>query len=85
MQYTKEYDNEYIASTYGRFPVEIVKGKGEIAIDSEGKEYIDLSSGIAVNTFGHADDEWIKAVSDQISLYAHTSNLYYTAPCAKLA
>lgn len=85
MQYTKEYDNEYIASTYGRFPVEIVKGKGEIVIDSEGKEYIDLSSGIAVNTFGHADDEWIKAVSDQISLYAHTSNLYYTAPCAKLA
>lgn len=82
---TKELDSKYIAGTYGRFPVEIVKGKGEIAIDSEGREYIDLSSGIAVNTFGHADDEWIDAVTKQINLFSHTSNLYYSAPCANLA
>ena len=85
MSNTKELDSKYIAGTYGRFPVEIVKGKGDIAIDSEGKEYIDLSSGIAVNTFGHADEEWVNAVTEQAKLFAHTSNLYYSAPCAKLA
>lgn len=81
----KEIDSKYIAGTYGRFPVEIVRGKGDIAVDSEGREYIDLSSGIAVNTFGHADDGWIKAVTEQINLFSHTSNLYYSAPCAHLA
>ena len=85
MTNTKELDSKYIAGTYGRFPVEIVKGKGDIAIDSEGKEYIDLSTGIAVNTFGHADEKWIEAVTAQIQNFAHTSNLYYSAPCAKLA
>ena len=85
MENIKELDSKYIASTYGRFPVEIVSGKGEIAIDSEGKEYIDLSSGIAVNTFGHADAELINAVTEQMKLFSHTSNLYYSAPCAKLA
>lgn len=85
MSNIKELDSKYIAGTYGRFPVEIVKGKGEIAIDSEGREYIDLSSGIAVNTFGHADEEWINAVTEQIKLFSHTSNLYYSAPCARLA
>lgn len=85
MDNVKEIDSKYIAGTYGRFPVEIVRGKGDIAVDSEGREYIDLSSGIAVNTFGHADDEWIKAVTEQINLFSHTSNLYYSAPCARLA
>lgn len=85
MTNTKELDSKYIAGTYGRFPVEIVKGKGDIAIDSQGREYIDLSSGIAVNTFGHADEKWIEAVSQQIHSFAHISNLYYSAPCAKLA
>ena len=85
MNNVKEIDSKYIAGTYGRFPVEIVRGKGDIAVDSEGREYIDLSSGIAVNTFGHADDEWIKAVTEQINLFSHTSNLYYSAPCAHLA
>lgn len=85
MNNVKEIDSKYIAGTYGRFPVEIVRGKGDIAVDSEGREYIDLSSGIAVNTFGHADDEWIKAVTEQINLFSHTSNLYYSAPCARLA
>ena len=42
-------DKEYIAGTYGRFPVEIVDGKGSIVVDSEGKEYIDMGTGIAVN------------------------------------
>ena len=51
MKTTIEKDNKYVAGTYKRFPLEIVSGNGSIAVDSEGKEYIDLASGIAVNTF----------------------------------
>ena len=80
-----ELDKEYVAPTYGRFPLNIVKGKGAIATDSDGKEYIDLGSGIAVNSFGYSDDEWISAVTAQLNLFQHTSNLYYTEPCALLA
>ena len=58
-------DKEYIANTYGRLPVEFVSGKGSVLRDSEGKEYIDLGSGIAVNIFGIADDEWVSAITSQ--------------------
>ncbi len=78
-------DNEYVASTYGRFPIEITEGMGAIAYDSEGKEYIDMGTGIAVNTFGYADEEWVMAVTEQLTRLQHTSNLYYTEPCVKLA
>ncbi len=82
---TIELDKQYIAGTYARFPVELVSGKGALVKDAEGNEYIDLGSGIAVNTFGYADDEWLKAVTDQLSKFQHTSNLYYQRPCAELA
>lgn len=78
-------DKQYIANTYARFPVELVSGKGAILKDSEGKEYIDLGAGIAVNVFGVADDEWLAAVTDQLSTLTHTSNLYFTEPCSTLA
>lgn len=82
---TFEMDNTYIANTYGRFPIEIVSGKGAMVVDSNGKEYVDLGSGIAVNTFGIADDEWVNAVTAQLNTLQHMSNLYYTRPCAQLA
>jgi len=82
---TFELDQTYVASTYKRFPVEIVSGKGSLVKDSAGKEYIDMGSGIAVTSFGVADDEWIAAVEKQIHAVQHMSNLYYTAPCAELA
>jgi acetylornithine/N-succinyldiaminopimelate aminotransferase len=82
---TFELDNTYVADTYARFPVEIVSGKGSIVKDSDGKEYIDLATGIAVNTFGLCDEEWISAVNKQLNTFQHVSNLYYSAPCAKLA
>ena len=82
---TFELDQTYIAGTYKRFPVEIVSGKGSLVKDVNGKEYIDMGSGIAVTSFGVADDEWIAAVEKQIHSVQHMSNLYYTAPCAKLA
>lgn len=82
---TFEKDKKFVAPTYGRFPVEIVGGKGAILKGSDGKKYIDMGSGIAVNTFGACDDEWVNAVKAQLDTFAHTSNLYYTSPCADLA
>ena len=56
---TKELDKKYVANTYNRFPLEIVSGKGAVLYDENGKEYIDMGAGIAVNTFGMADDGWV--------------------------
>ena len=81
----KLLDKTYIANTYARFPVELVKGKGSLVWDADGKEYIDLGSGIAVNGFGISDDAWLEAVTEQLGKLPHASNLYYTEPCAKLA
>lgn len=81
----EELDKEYVAGTYARFPLTIVKGKGSTVWDDEGKKYIDLSTGIAVNSFGIADGEWMKAVTKQLGSLQHMSNLYYTEPCAELA
>ena len=82
---TKELDSTYIAHTYNRFPLEIVDGKGSVVTDDTGKTYIDLGTGIAVNTFGLADEQWQQAVAAQMAKFQHVSNLYYSAPCAKLA
>lgn len=81
----KEIDKQFVANTYARFDLEIVRGQGSYVYDSEGKEYIDLSSGIAVNTFGMCDPVFIKAVNEQLNKVQHTSNLYYSEPCARLA
>lgn len=85
MNQLEQKDKEYIAGTYARFPLEIVGGKGSVVWDSDGKKYIDLSTGIAVNTFGVADDEWLEAVTAQAGTLQHMSNLYYTEPCVELA
>ncbi len=81
----KELDQKYIAHTYARFPIALTDGKGSVVYDNEGKEYIDLGTGIAVNTFGAADSEWIEAVTAQLNKIQHTSNLYYSEPCSRLA
>ena len=78
-------DKEYVAGTYGRFPLELVEGKGSIVKDTAGKEYIDLGSGIGVTCFGFGDEAWTRAVCDQAMKLQHVSNLYYTEPCARLA
>ena len=85
MENTKIIDKEYVAGTYNRFPVEIVSGKGSYVYDENGKEYIDMGSGIGVTSFGIADDAWKKAVTEQLDKVQHMSNLYYTQPCAQLA
>ena len=78
-------DQEYVAGTYKRFPVEIVSGKGSRVVDVNGKSYVDMGSGIGVTAFGFGDEAWMAAVTAQLGKVQHTSNLYYTEPCAVLA
>lgn len=78
-------DQEYIVGCYGRFPAVLVKGQGAKVWDENGKEYLDLGSGIGVNSLGYCDPEWVKAISDQAAALQHTSNLYYTTPDIALA
>ena len=81
----KELDKQYVANTYARFDLQLVKGKGSLVYDEKGNEYIDLGTGIAVNGFGVADEEWKASVIAQLNEISHTSNLYYSTPCALLA
>lgn len=81
----QEKDFNYVAHTYARFPLEILKGEGSLLWDAEGKEYIDMGSGIAVSALGSCDAGWIRAVEKQLHQVQHTSNLFFTAPQAELA
>ncbi|MBR4867919.1 MAG: aspartate aminotransferase family protein [Clostridia bacterium] len=81
----KQIDQQYIAGTYARFPLQIVSGCGAVLKDEQGNEYIDMASGIAVNTFGACDPVWAEAVAKQANTLQHISNLYYTNPCVELA
>ena len=78
-------DNDYVLHTYNRNPIVIAKGHGLHAYGPEGQNYLDFTSGIGVNSLGYCDLHWAEAVSRQAHRLQHTSNLYYTAPCAKLA
>lgn len=78
-------DQKYIANTYKRFPVSLVEGKGSVARDPEGKEYIDFTSGIGVNSLGYGDPEWADAVAAQAHKLQHVSNLYSTQPDVEVA
>ena len=81
----KAIDKQYVANTYARFDLHLVGGKGSLVWDETGKEYIDLATGIAVNSFGVADEVWKQAVIAQLDEIQHTSNLYYNTPSAMLA
>ena len=78
-------DNEYVLHTYARNPIVLEKGHGLYAEGPEGQKYLDFTSGIGVNSLGYCDMTWAEAVSEQAHKLQHTSNLYYTAPCGKLA
>ena len=81
----QKMDQDYLMPTYGRFPVALEKGKGAVAVDCEGKEYVDFGSGIGVNSLGYAEPGWAKAVADQAARLQHTSNLYYSEAQVALA
>ena len=78
-------DNNYVLHTYNRNPIALEKGHGLYAEGPEGQKYLDFTSGIGVNSLGYCDVDWAEAVSEQAHKLQHTSNLYYTAPCGKLA
>ncbi len=80
-----ELDSQYIAHSYGRFPIVADAGSGSVLTDVNGKEYIDFGAGIGVTSFGYADPVWKEAVISQVEKLQHTSNVYYTQPCIKLA
>ncbi len=80
-----ESDEMFIASTYSRFPVHIVSGKGVFLYDEFQKEYLDFTSGIGVNAIGYGDEGFADAVHHQVKKLAHISNLFYTDPQVKLA
>lgn len=78
-------DNRVIVGTYARAPIVLSSGKGCKLYDPEGREYLDLTSGIAVNALGHGDPDWVKAVTDQANTLTHVSNIYYSIPQVELA
>lgn len=78
-------DNQYVMHTYARLPVVFVRGEGCFVYDTEGKEYLDLVAGIAVNGLGHCPPKVVEAICDQAKTLMHTSNLYYTLPQPRLA
>ena len=84
----KEYINKskkYVANTYARFDLLLESGNGSKLKDIDGKEYIDLGSGIGVNSLGYNNKKWIKAITSQLNKLQHNSNLYYNKPYIELA
>ena len=84
MDWTKK-DKAYIVGTYNRNDLLITEGKGSRCAGEDGREYIDFTSGIGVNSLGFCEDTWVEAVTDQAKKLQHTSNLFYTQPQILLA
>lgn len=81
----KELTDKYIIPTYARYPVSITHGVGSWMWDEEGKKYLDLGSGIAVNTLGHSNRKVAKVLAKQSRRLVHCSNLYNIKEQAELA
>ena len=79
------FNNNHIANTYARFPVEFVRGEGAVLYDSDDRRYLDFVTGIAVCSLGHCHPEVIRAIREQTETLMHVSNLYWTAPQLELA
>ena len=76
---------DFVAATYARFPIALVRGKGARVWDADGKEYLDFLAGIAVNSLGHAHPAIVRAITAQARKLIHVSNLYHIAPQSELA
>jgi len=75
----------YLANTYARFPVVLVRGRGDRLWDSDGKEYLDFAAGIAVDVLGHCHPKVVEAIKAQAEALLHVSNLYHIEPQIRLA
>ena len=84
-QKVMQQDEQYVMHTYKRGALVLESGKGMVATDADGAEYLDFTSGIGVNCLGYCDPDWAAAVAKQAATLQHTSNLFYTQPCAALA
>lgn len=80
-----EREKRVLVGTYARTPVVCVSGKGCKLYDVDGREYLDMAAGIAVNSLGHGDADWLKAVVEQANTLTHVSNVYYSEPQVILA
>lgn len=80
-----ELDKTFVANTYNRAPLVAASVSGAVITDENGREFIDLGSGIGVNCFGACDAEWVRAIETQLHRLSHISNLYYTQPQTLLA
>lgn len=80
-----ELEHRYLMGTFKRLPITLSSGHGAVAVDSDGREYLDLVGGIAVNVLGHAHPAVARALAEQSQRLIHASNLYYTEPQVRLA
>lgn len=77
--------DKYVAPTYARYPIALVRGKGARVWDADGKEYLDFLAGIAVNSLGHCHPAVVRAIEQQARKLLHVSNLYHILPQSELA
>ncbi len=77
--------DKYVARTYTRYPIALVRGKGARVWDADGKEYLDFLAGIAVNSLGHCHPAVVRAIQKQSRQLLHVSNLYHIQPQSELA
>lgn len=85
MSHWPELERRYLMSTFKRLPVVLVRGEGVWVWDEDGRRYLDLVAGIAVNVLGHAHPSVIAAITSQCKQLIHVSNLYYSIPQLQLA
>ena len=78
-------EGQYVLQTYLRAPFVIERGAGCTLYDSQGRAYLDLAAGIAVNALGYGDPELLQAIQTQATRLIHVSNLYHTEPHVRLA
>ena len=81
----KAKSDRYLFQNYGRIPLSFTHGKGCYLYGTDGREYLDLVAGIAVNALGYAHPDWVAAVQAQVDRMTHVSNLYYVQEQAELA
>jgi predicted acetylornithine/succinylornithine family transaminase len=81
----EDLERQYLLQNYARYPLALASGKGVYVFDHAGKKYLDLLSGIGVNSLGHAHPRIVKVIRDQAAKLLHTSNLYYHEYQGKLA
>ena len=82
---TRSYDSKYVLNVFNPLPISFTHGKGVWLYDADGKQYMDMIGGIAVNSLGHNNKDLVKAVSDQAGKVIHCCNYYMIPQRSELA